>query len=218
MLKSMRKHAKFFYFLFFIVILSFIFWGVGTLDQPTVVSVAEIGNERITVEEYWRSYERMRAMYREMTKGQLNEEMEKKLNLKEMVLNNLVDDRVMLIAAKEMGITVTDKELQDVVTNDPRFMREGKFRKDIYFRTLELNRLTPEAYESALRQDRILQKARKIVQSAVEIDLLTAGAGAAENPNQKQFMLMNARSAALRSFVDAAKVNLDVKIKKELIS
>src|SRR5512139_950627 len=120
MLQAMRKHAKFFYVLFFIVILSFVFWGVGGLDQPTAVTVAEIGKEKITVEEYWRAYERVRAAYRDMLRTQFDEEMEKKLRLKETVLDNLIEDRVLLVMARSLGITVTDKELQDVLTTDPR--------------------------------------------------------------------------------------------------
>ncbi len=33
MIKALRKHAKYFYILFFIVILTFIFWGVGSVDK-----------------------------------------------------------------------------------------------------------------------------------------------------------------------------------------
>ena len=45
----MRKHARYFYVLFFIVILTFIFWGVGTVDKtgPAEI-VAEVGKYKIT--------------------------------------------------------------------------------------------------------------------------------------------------------------------------
>src|SRR5208337_4844624 len=115
MLKSMRKHARFFYVLFIIVILSFIFWGVGTVDKSSAPSVAEIGNEKITAEEYWRAYDQMRTTLRETYKDQFNDEMEKKLKLKEVVLNSLIADRVLALAARDLGVTVTDEELQDVV-------------------------------------------------------------------------------------------------------
>ncbi len=67
MLKMMRKHAKFFYFLFVIIILSFIFWGVGTdNDSYKKRVVAEIGKETVTEEEYWRAYENVRQKFRDM--------------------------------------------------------------------------------------------------------------------------------------------------------
>ena len=146
MLQSMRKHAKFFYVLFFIVILSFIFWGVGTDDKSATLSIAVVGNEKIPAEDYWRAYERVRASYRDNYKGQFNEEMEKKLNLKEKVLNGLIEEKVLLITAKEIGISVSDAELQETIVNDQRFIRDGMFRKEIYFKTIELNRLNPDMF------------------------------------------------------------------------
>lgn len=221
MLQGMRKHAKYFYVLFFIVILSFIFWGVGGLDKPTSVSVAEIGKEKITVEEYWRAYERMRTTYREMFKAQFDEEMEKKLRLKETVLDGLIEERVLLATAKTLGITVTDKELQEAITSDPRFIRDGVFKKDIYFKTLQLNRLTPELYENMMRQDRMLQKMRRLVWSAADIDpadLKDLSGDETAIKQKKQMLLFTARNAALKSYVDSMKKKLDVKINKDVLS
>ncbi len=139
---GMRKHARYFYVLFIIVILSFIFWGVGPLDKPTELTVAEVGKEKITIEEYWRTYENARTMYRQIFRDQFNEELEKKLNLKEAVLESIINERVMLAAAADMGITVSDLEVQDAILSNPQFKRDGVFKKEVYFRTLELNRMT----------------------------------------------------------------------------
>ncbi|MFH1025541.1 MAG: SurA N-terminal domain-containing protein, partial [Nitrospirota bacterium] len=110
MLKGMRKNARYFYVLFFIVILSFIFWGVGTVDKTGGVEIlAEVGKYKITTEEYWKTYDRIYRFYREIYKDQFNEEMEKKMNLKENVLNSMIDEQVLLIAAKEADISISDE-------------------------------------------------------------------------------------------------------------
>lgn len=207
MLKTMRKHAKYFYVLFFIVILSFIFWGVGSLDKPTAISVAEIGKERITVEEYWRAYENIRQMYRELYKEQFDDEFEKKLNLKEVVLNKFIEEKVLLILASEMGIKVTDKELQEAIINDPKFMRDGVFRKDVYFRTLELSRLTPEMFEKSLREQLTIVKMKRMITSPIDVRLYK---------DEKQ--LNELMEAAVKSYVDAAKQRMKIKVNMELIS
>ncbi|MFN3481061.1 MAG: SurA N-terminal domain-containing protein, partial [Thermodesulfovibrionales bacterium] len=126
MLKAMRKHAKFFYVLFFIVILSFVFWGVGTVDKSTNVAVAEVEKEKVSLEEYWLAYDRVREFYRETLKEGFTDEVEKQLNLKQKVLDILIDEKVLLIAAKRAGITVSEKELEEAIMNDPNFMRDGK--------------------------------------------------------------------------------------------
>jgi peptidyl-prolyl cis-trans isomerase D len=207
----MRKHARFFYVLFFIVILSFIFWGVGTLDKPTAVSVAEIGKERISVEEYWRAYENIRQMYRELYKDQFDEELEKKLNLKETVLNTFIEEKVLLIEASKLGIKVTDKELQEAIMNDPRFMRDGIFRKDVYFRTLELSRLTPEMFENSLRQQITITKMKRMITSVIDIGLI-----AKESTDEKY--INEIMQATIRSYVDNAKQKLKIKVNMGLIS
>lgn len=220
MLKTMRKHAKFFYFLFFIVILSFIFWGVGTLDKPTAVSVAEIGRERITVEEYWRAYENVRQQLKDIYKGQLTDEMEKNLKLKETVLNNLIDEKVLLISASELGVEVTDKELQDAIVNDPRFMRDGIFRKDIYFRTLDINRLTPEMFENSMRQQLTLLKMRRLIGSAIDVnpmDLKSISGDEKKIAEAKQAILAEKTNAAIRSYVDSIKQRMKVKVNMNII-
>ena len=221
MLKTMRKHARYFYFLFFLVILTFIFWGVGTVDKPTDVMVAEIDKEKISVEEYWRAYERVRDAYREQYKEQFNEEMEKKLNLKENVLNTLVEEKVLLITAKEMGISITDKELQDVIMTDPNFMRDGVFRKDIYFRTLELNRLTPEAYENSVRQQLTMFKMKRIIGSVVDmgaIDLKNIAVDDKALADIRKALISLQQDMAVKSFVEGVKPKMKVKINMELIS
>ena len=149
----MRKHAKFFYVFFVIIILSFILWGVGTVDKSTTVPVVEIEKQKISLEDYWAAYDRTRQYYRELLKDKFTDETEKQLNLKQKVLDSLIDEQVLLIAARRAGIKITDEELQAAITNDPFFLRDGKFSRDIYIRTLELNRMTPESFESMKRRE-----------------------------------------------------------------
>jgi len=221
MLESMRKHAKFFYFLFVIIIISFVFWGVGTVDKSTSVGLVEINGEKISVEEYWRTYERIKNIYRETAKGQLGEDFEKKLRLKEMVLNSLVEEKVLLVSAKQMGLTITDDELQETIMSDPRFIRDGVFRKDVYFKTLDLNRLMPESFEASMRQQLVLNKIKVLIESAVDLspaDLKDLPADEQKASEIKRNALAGKREAALRSFVYAAKQKMNIKIKMELIS
>jgi hypothetical protein len=221
MLQSMRKHARYFYVLFFIVIITFIFWGVGTKDKATTETVVEIGKEKITVEEFWRAYERTRDTYRELYKDQPFDEIEKKLNLKQMVLNGLLEERVLLVSARELGLTASDEDLQQAIINDPRFRRDGVFKKDIYLRTLTMNRLTPDMYEGMLRDQLAVDKMRRLIISSVdinEIDLAGTQADPTKAAMIKQMALYNKRNAALRSFVEGAKARMNFKINKDIIS
>lgn len=221
MLQAMRKHARFFYVLFIIVILSFIFWGVGSVDKSGPPGVAEIGSEKITAEEYWRAFEQTRTALREMYKDQYTEEMEKNMKLKEVVLNSLIAEKVLLIAAGDLGVRVSDKELQDVITHEPSFMRDGIFRRDIYFRMLQLQRQTPEMFENSLRQQLVSAKMRQLIWASVDINPadLQNVSGDEKTVNEKlQAIIMNNRNAAFASYIDGVRQRMHIKINADLIS
>lgn len=223
MLKVLRQHAKYFYVLFFIVILSFIFWGIGTVDKTGGDIVAEVGNHKITAEEYWQSYENVHRFYREIYKEKFDEEMEKKLNLKEKVLDSMVQERVLLIAAKEEGISISDEELQEAITHEPAFMRNGVFDKDVYLNRLKLMRITVEEYENAKRQELTLNKMRSLIDLSVDVSDMSADlqklSGDESSMNMlREAMISEKRGKAMESYVEGLKKDIKIKIDTKLIS
>ncbi|MGD0884360.1 MAG: SurA N-terminal domain-containing protein [Thermodesulfovibrionales bacterium] len=220
MLKAMRKHAKFFYVFFVIIILSFILWGVGTVDKSTTVPVVEIEKQKISLEDYWAAYDRTRQYYRELLKDKFTDETEKQLNLKQKVLDSLIDEQVLLIAARRAGIKITDEELQAAITNDPFFLRDGKFSRDIYIRTLELNRMTPESFESMKRRELTIAKMRQLIGESVEVTKLdipqVSGNEQAMN-TLRQTALSELRETAIQSYLDGLKKQMKIKINQQLI-
>lgn len=225
MLKGMRKNARYFYVLFFIVILSFIFWGVGTVDKTGKVEIlAEVGKYKITTEEYWKTYDRIYRFYREIYKDQFNEEMEKKMNLKENVLNSMVNERVLLAAAQKAGIKIDDEELQDAITHEQAFMKNGAFDKDVYVNRLRLNRITPEEFERSQRQELILSKMRRLVELSVDIPDSADLQLPPESSNEQalkmisQAKLKDIREKALNSYIEGLKKDIKIKVNKQLLS
>ncbi len=224
MLRVMRKHAKYFYVLFFIVILSFVFWGVGTVDKTgTVEVVAEVGKYKISAEDYWKTYDRIYRFYREIYKDKFDEDMEKKLNLKETVLNSMIDEHVLLIAAKEAGIGASDEELQESIAHDPAFMNNGVFDKEMYLNRLRLSRITPEAFESLKRQELTLTKMKNLIELSADVtdaDLQSAKTSGDEQARKmiSQAILSDRKDKALKSYVEGLKKSIKIKINEKLIS
>jgi len=223
MLKAMRKHARYFYVLFFVVILSFIFWGVGTVDKTDVDILAEVGKYKITSEDYWRTYDSIYRFYREIYKDKFDEEMEKQLNLKENVLNSMINERVLLIAAKEAGISVSDTELQDSIAREPAFMRNGAFDKEVYVNRLRLNRTTPEIYEIAKRRELTADKMRRLIELSIDVPDIDPGLLESQGDEQtarmiSQAMLSDQREKAVKSYIEGLKKDIKIKINKDLIA
>ncbi len=224
MLKVMRKHAKYFYFLFFMIIISFIFWGIGTVDNTGKSDiVAEVGKHKITTEEYWRTYDRIFRFYREIYKDKFDEEMEKKMNLKGNVLDSMINERVLLIAANETGIGISDEELQESITHEPAFLRNGVFDKDVYLNRLRLNMITPEAYESSKRQELTLKKMRRLIELSVDMTDISSNLEKVSGDNQvvkmlSEQMLNDRKEKAVKSYIEGLKKQIKIKINKDLIS
>lgn len=216
----MRQHAKYFYVLFFIVILSFIFWGVGTVDQNPQNIIAELDNHKISAEEYWRAYDRALRFYRDIYKDDFDEKMEQKLNIRENVLNTLIENRVLLIAAQELGITVTNEELHDAIIHEPSFLKDGVFDKGVYLRTLKYSRITPEAYESKKREERMITKTRQLIKLSAYVpeDTLSSFSSNPEAADAvKQAMRRDAEERAIKSYVAGKKKSMKIRINDELL-
>ncbi len=224
MLKTMRHNAKYFYVLFFIVILSFIFWGVGTMDKTDTRDIlAEVGPYKITAQEYWRAYDNAFKFYRELYKDKFDEDMQSKLNLRDNVLNALIDNRLLLVAAKDNGITVSDEELNAAIKNETAFARNGIFDPDVYENRLRLERLTPQEYEAARRQDIAIQKVRRLIELSASVPeeetKALADQQGQQNPQALQDALMaNAKDRAVKAYLEGLRKEVKVKIYKERIA
>jgi len=224
MLKVMRKHAKYFYVLFFIVILSFLFWGIGTVDKNDGGEIlAEVGKYKITTQEYWKNYENIYRFYREIYREKFDEDMEKKMNLREKVLDSMIDEKVLLTAAKQAGISVNNDELHEAITHEPAFMRDGIFDNNIYLNRLRLNRLTVEEYERAKQQELVLMKMKLLIELSVDVpDISTELKQLPSDENAMKMLsdtLLNQRKEmAVRSYIEGFKKKIKIKINTKLIS
>jgi parvulin-like peptidyl-prolyl isomerase len=221
MLHFMRKHAKYFYVFFFLIIISFIFFYVGPVDKSGPKPLAEIGRERISVTEFWRAYDNTRESYRDIYKEKFDAEMEQKLNLKEMVLRQLVSAKILLVAARDMGLTVTDDELREAILSEPAFQREGQFRQDVYQRTLQINRITTAYYEEKLREDLLVRKITQLIEDSVEEsdEDVPQVQGNEDFARQiREAMLREKKSKAVDAFIQGLKERYKVIIRDELIA
>ncbi|MBI5632369.1 MAG: SurA N-terminal domain-containing protein [Nitrospirae bacterium] len=221
MLKAMRHHAKYLYFLFFIVILSFIFWGVGTVDQSSNAQiVAEVGKHKISAQDYGRVYDNYYKFYRDVYKDKFDEAMQNKLNLKDKSIETLIGQTILLIAAEENGIKVSDDELKEAILNEPVFMKNGVFDNEIYQNTLRLSRLTTGVYESNKREELIIQKMSRLIQTAAIIPDIGLDNISADDQAKKMVrdaVMKDAREKVVRAYIEGMKKKLKVKINTQLL-
>ncbi len=220
MLKSLRQHARYFYVLFVLVILSFVLWvpGMDRRNQEDTGTIAQIGDEVITQEEFWRSYENAQELYRDVYKDKFDEGMQ--AQLKQQVLNNIVTGRILMVAAVDSGISVSDKELNDAIVTNPAFFRNGMFSSETYQSILKRNRLNTGKYEDAKRRELLIAKMRSVYLNAV--DLAPSEFAGVSQDNElraalEDTILNEKRQGAVLSFVNAYKRRLKYEVNENLI-
>lgn len=216
MLKGIRENVKYFYVLLVMIAISFVLWGVVLPPRGSAVYVAEIGDKGITIKDFRMTFERARDNLRG---EQFDEEMRREL--KKAVLNTLIWENVLLISARDMGLTVTDKELRNAIVNNPHFMRDGLFCSDTYFKVLSINRLTPEMFEASLRQQLLSLEMTRLIGSVVSLNHLTLkeifGKETEITDEIKQLVLSVQRRAAMEAYISSVKQQMNIRVNMDLI-
>ena len=199
-------------------------WGFG---EQTGNAVATVGDLAVSRDEFRRAYENMYRFYKEKVPGEFKDE-----TIKQFVIEQLVDNRLWLIAAKNMGLTVSDAELLDMIMQVPEFQKNGTFDPDLYQRLLAANHLTPAIFEATQAKEILGNKARMIVRDAVALTpseisdgqaLMTrqqdpdpAKAGAAKD-RVLQDILFQKQQRALMAYQESLKSQIPIKIHRELL-
>lgn len=72
---------------------------------------------------------------------------------KRKVLEDLIDRKVVALAARRSGVSVSDEALRQAIASDPNFQVDGKFDGATYAALLRQQGLTPAVYQQRVRQD-----------------------------------------------------------------
>jgi len=164
MLKLMRKHATSWMIkvlLWGIIIVFVGYFGYGSLSEKEK-SVAQIGPYKVTPREYQEAFDKQRDFYKTLMKGDLDEKMLK--DLKESVLQGLVNKYVLVAKADELGVTVSDGEFTDFLNSVEAFKKDGKFNEEQYLTALRSQKFDPEQFEGSWKRDRRIQKVAAVIQ------------------------------------------------------
>ena len=103
-----------------IIALVFIFWGVGGYRGSQNV-VAQVNDEIIPYEEFQKTYERLANQYSEQFGGTIPKGLLETIDLEGQVLEQLIQRSLLRQGAKEMGIMVSDVEVQQSLENMEAF-------------------------------------------------------------------------------------------------
>jgi peptidyl-prolyl cis-trans isomerase D len=154
-----------------VVTLTFVVTGGWMMGKQDVADyAAKVGKEKITMVQYQEALDRMQEFYRNLYKGNIPDDVLKRLDLNKRTIQALVDQKLLVDEAKKQGFTATDQEVSDAVTENKSFQDEsGRFDRSRYTQVLQANGMTPALYEHRLRDDIIADKFRNMVKGSVYI-------------------------------------------------
>lgn len=134
--------------LILLLVLAFAVWGIA--DSFTTLSqnmIARVGNQNIDMVEYrLRFNQQIEALSRELNQP-LSVEQARALGLDTQVLTSMIGMAALNNASNDMGLTLSDKAVADIITSDPSFRGpSGKFDEGLFRTILRRNGLTERLY------------------------------------------------------------------------
>ncbi|MGN1280298.1 MAG: SurA N-terminal domain-containing protein [Succinivibrio sp.] len=148
-------HGKVFKILFWIIILSFIFAGVGNYLIPKLdTDPVEVGDIKIKAEQWNAQYQDQARMMQNQYGPQVNalfENPEYVKALRMQVLERMIDNVALNSVTYKEGIRVGDEQVKAQIRREPAFQKDGKFDNNLYLATIRNMGSSPDYFAEQLR-------------------------------------------------------------------
>ncbi len=142
-----------------LAVLPFLFWGVESYrDKGGEGYVAIVDGEEIPRREYEQALRDHHERMRSMLGANFDSAMLNTFEVRNSVLERLIQQRLLRREAVANGFIVLDSQLVETIRDIPAFQRENKFSKQQYEELLRNQGLTPVMFESRVRQELLLQQ------------------------------------------------------------
>ena len=165
-----RKRSWIIIFLLGLIIVVFIaFYGGNKFHDPAAQDIAQVNGEVITQREFALHYQKALERYRELLKGSLTPELEKSLNIRGTLLEELIQKRLVLQEARHLGLATNDEDLMTAIAQVPDFQVNGRFNKERYLQLLRANRINPGQFEDEQREQLTIQRLYSMLLDAVRV-------------------------------------------------
>lgn len=123
------------------------------------VPIAKVNGDAITVQEFGNALQNLRN--RLQSEGQTDMSILERPELRQSVLDKLINDKLLYAEIKRANFNISDEQLSQYITSMPEFGVDGKFSEELYYQLLTQNRLTLKEFESSIRRDLKAQQARE---------------------------------------------------------
>lgn len=159
MLQIFRNKAQSTFIQVIVVAIAVVFifsFGGNMMNNNEAALVVD--NEEISFQQYQQAYEQANERLADQFGGTVPKGMAEALGLKEQVINQLVQGSLLRQGSVEMGLQLSNIEIQKAIQNIPQFVKDGVFDNANYKQVLAANRLSPTKFEDNMRFDMLSSK------------------------------------------------------------
>lgn len=155
--------------IFVIIIVVFVFWGVGNMNSTPTGALAVVNGESITVQEFAKLYQRAIEEQKKSTPD-ITTDPDKFKEFKRQILNQLIALRLRQQEAERIGLTVTPHELKRVLAGFSVFQdASGKFDPEIYTRVVASQGISHGEFEAEYSKQLLDEKLIRGVAASVDV-------------------------------------------------
>ena len=166
----MRRNVRSLSWVLWLVIIAFIAFYIPDLMQGSSNVIARVDGEPIYLADFQQALEQQTAYYQSVTGGSLPDDFLQQMQIRELVLEQLIRERLILAAARDQGLSVSARELQERIMQYPPFMEDGVFiGPDRYKQVLRSNGISFEDFERQLSNEVLFEKFTELVSNGVTV-------------------------------------------------
>ncbi len=154
-----------------LIILSFIFAGIGSYlaggsgQKPA----AKVGDQKISQQQFEQAYQSERNRIQSQLGDYFSTLMSNPQyvqQLRESVLNRLVNNVLIEQRAKKLGLHVSDVQIRNAILAIPAFQQDGTFNNTLYNDLLARSGITPDQFALSVSQDLLRQQYLDSIESS----------------------------------------------------
>lgn len=143
-----------------LIIVVFALWGIDSyLKSEAKVYAAMVNDVEISIPEYRAAKQQQVQRMRAMLGNQFDVALTNTPEFKSAVLNRLIEEELLVQAATEAGLAVSDAYLAARIHSIPDFQGDdGKFSQDRYQRLLAQQGMSPQLFERQVRRSLLINQ------------------------------------------------------------
>lgn len=189
MFDAVRNSKKIVQIFLALITLPFAFFGIDSYVRNSGVGgdVASVGETKITVMQFDQALRERQEQMQQSLGAAFKPEMLNAPEVRLGVLNNMIDQRLLLLETQKSRLMTSDDALRDTISKIPALQEDGHFSLEKYQRVLRAQGMSEPQFEAKFRQDLLVRQLIGPVSDTAGVSQVQAEAMLRTQLEERQF-------------------------------